>query len=61
MSQPLIIETKVRKSHGLETYEVRVNGTLLNTFMSKQAAETKKAQIMFAWNCERVGQSKRVA
>lgn len=49
----LVIETKIVKKHGLEVYQVLVNGTLLNTFMSKAAAETKKKHVMHHWNVER--------
>lgn len=59
MSNPIVIETKVVRKHGLDTYEVRVNGTLLNTFMSKAAAETKVQAYLRAWNIEKVQQRKR--
>lgn len=48
----LIIETKLVRQHGLDTYHVLVNGTLLNTFMSKEAAETKRQQLVWAWENE---------
>jgi hypothetical protein len=37
--QVLISVVQIKK-HGLECYEVRVNGTLFNLFLSKQAANT---------------------
>ena len=55
----LVIETRMVRTHGLETYQVLVNGTLLNTFMSKAAADTKKMQVMYAWNVEKI-QNKKV-
>lgn len=54
----LVIETKMIRKHGLDTYQVLVNGTLLNTFLSKEMAETKKRQVMHAWNIEKVGAKK---
>jgi hypothetical protein len=54
----LVIETKMVKSCGLETYQVLVNGTLLNTFMSKEAADYKKKQVMHAWSVEKMGETK---
>ena len=56
----LVIETKQAKAHGLEVWEVRVNGTLLSTFMSEAQAVTKVKQCLFAWNIEKVSQFKKV-
>ena len=51
----LVIETKQVKSHGLEVWQVLVNGTILNTYMSEQMARTKVKQCLIAWNVEKVG------
>lgn len=53
----LVIETKQVKVHGLEVFEVRVNGSLLSTFMSEAQAKTKVKQCLHAWNIEKVGKS----
>ena len=55
----LVIETKQVKAHGLEVWQVLVNGTLLATFMSEQMARTKVKQCLIAWNIEKIG--KKVA
>lgn len=54
----LVIKTRMVRSCGLETYQVLVNGTLLSTFMSKEAAEHKKHQLMHAWSVEKMGETK---
>jgi len=49
----LIIEVKTVKSHGLEVWQVLVNGTLISTHMSEQMARTKLKACIKHWNTER--------
>lgn len=56
----LIIKTKMVKVHGLETWQVVINGTVLATFMSEQMARTKVKQCLIAWNVEKIQNQKAV-
>jgi hypothetical protein len=58
MNMALVIEVRSVKSHGLETWQVLVNGTLLNTYMSEQMARTKLKHYIHAWNVEKLGQKR---
>jgi hypothetical protein len=49
----LTIEIKSIKSHGLEVWNVIVNGTLLSTHMSEAMARTKLKACIKHWNTER--------
>ena len=51
----LVIEVKQVRTHGLESWQVLVNGTLLNTYLSEQMARTKLKQYIHAWNVEKIG------
>lgn len=51
----MIIEVKTVKSHGLETYQVVVNGTVLNTYLSKEMADFKVRCYLQAWNVDKIG------
>ena len=55
-SQMIVIKV-VKVRYPVEHFQVLVNGSLLNTFMSKAQAEAKKDQLIHAWNIENVGQS----
>ena len=55
-SQMIVIKV-VKVRYPVEHYQVLVNGSLLNTFMSKIQAEAKKDQLIHAWNIENVGRS----
>ena len=53
----MIVIKVVKVRFPVEHFQVLVNGSLLNTFMSKTEAEKKKDQLLHAWNIENVGQS----
>jgi hypothetical protein len=53
----MIVIKVVKVRFPVEHFQVIVNGTLLNTFMSKIEAERKKDQIIKAWNIDNVGKS----
>jgi hypothetical protein len=53
----MIVIKVVKVRFPCEHFQVLVNGSLLNTFMSKAEAEKKKDQLLHAWNVEKVGQS----
>jgi hypothetical protein len=55
----MIVIKVVKVRFPVEHFQVLVNGSLLNTFMSKAQAEAKKDQLLHAWNVENVGQSTR--
>jgi hypothetical protein len=46
----LIIEVRTCKEHGLEVYKVKVNGTVLHTYMSLSYAESKALSLLKAWD-----------
>lgn len=55
----LVIEVRSVKTHGLEVWQVLINGTLLNTYMSEQLARTKMKRYIHAWNVEKIAQKRR--
>ena len=50
----LVIQVKMIKQHGLECYQILINGTLMNQYFSKEMAEHKKKQYLRAWNIDKV-------
>ena len=49
----IVIEIKQVRDHGLDTYQVLINGTLMNTYMSMPFAEQKKRAYIKSWNNDR--------
>lgn len=50
----LVIKIEATKSHGLEVWNVLVNGTLLSTHMSEGGARSKLKACLHAWNVEKI-------
>lgn len=50
----IVIEVKHIKQHGLDCWQVKINGTLMNQYFSEEMAEHKKKQYLKAWNIDKV-------
>lgn len=57
----LTIKITQYRKHGLEVFEVSVNGTILSTHLAKESAELKVKRCLIAWNQEKIGKNRKAS